>query len=158
MNSPGLVYQFIHDIMSAFVGRRNHLLEIAHPVARTICASGKAPIVIVCEHASNNVPDCFHNGEERAVEVGFLHDACDRVAKAALEREQAKSTLRCALNEPYDASDGVTYTFRKHGDVYGLASIMVEVKMIPSIRTTTRNRLPATWRTRSYLQLMHQLR
>ena len=60
-NSPGLVYRYIHDIMSAFVGRRNHLLEIPHPVARTICASGKAPVVIVCEHASNDIPDCLVN-------------------------------------------------------------------------------------------------
>ena len=222
------------------------MLEIPHPVAQTVHTGGDAPIVLVCEHASNTIPDClddlgidsevrsshaawdigardvakalsakldaplvactvsrlaydcnrplsapdcipsvsekyaipgnqglsaeerlqrceqihdpFHevvsrtiasqqqnadrsitlvtvhsftpvyNGEQRTVEVGFLHSACDRVARAALEREQAKSTLRCALNEPYDASHGVTYTLRKHGDAYGLASIMVEIK------------------------------
>ena len=222
------------------------MLEIPHPVAQTVHTDGDAPVVLVCEHASNTIPDClddlgidsevrsshaawdigahdvakalsskldaplvactvsrlaydcnrpfdapdsipsisekykipgnrelsaedrrqrfeqihnpFHeavrraiksqkdridvpltlvtvhsfapiyNGEERDVEIGFLHDACDRVARAALRREEAKNKHHCVLNEPYDASDGVTYTLRKHAGAPGDGSIMVEIR------------------------------
>ena len=33
-----------------------------------------------------------------------------------------------ALNEPYAASDGVTYTLAKHGEARGLHAIMLEIR------------------------------
>ena len=69
-----------------------------------------------------------YNGARREVEIGYLHDAGDRLARAALAAEEARGRYRSALNEPYAASDGVTYTLRKHGEARGLPSLMIEVR------------------------------
>lgn len=57
------------------------MLEIPHPVAKTTCASGEAPIVIVCAHASTNIPDCLDNlgvdAEVRPSHSRLAHD-CNR--------------------------------------------------------------------------------
>lgn len=69
-----------------------------------------------------------YNGARREVEIGYLHDAGDGLARAALAAEEARGRYRSALNEPYAASDGVTYTLRKHGEARGLPSLMIEVR------------------------------
>lgn len=69
-----------------------------------------------------------YRGVKRDVELGFLYHSDDRMAEAALAVERAKGTYRAALNEPYAASDGVTYTLRKHGDANGLPSLMIEIR------------------------------
>ncbi|QDC11538.1 N-formylglutamate amidohydrolase [Oceanicola sp. D3] len=69
-----------------------------------------------------------YRGKRREVELGFLYHEDSRMAEAALEVEQAKGSYRAALNEPYAASDGVTYTLRKHGEARGLPSLMIEIR------------------------------
>lgn len=67
-------------------------------------------------------------GVPREVELGFLHHADSRLAEAALRVERTCGSYRAAINEPYDASDGVTYSLRKHGEARGLPSVMIEVR------------------------------
>lgn len=69
-----------------------------------------------------------YNGERRDVEIGFLHDASDTFAHAALSAEVARGRYRAALNEPYAATDGVTYTLAKHGEARGLPTLMIEIR------------------------------
>ncbi|WP_136636749.1 N-formylglutamate amidohydrolase [Pseudooceanicola onchidii] len=69
-----------------------------------------------------------YNGVRRDVEIGYLHDQGDALARAALEAEQAAGRYRAALNEPYAASDGVTHTLRLHGEARGLPTLMIEVR------------------------------
>jgi predicted N-formylglutamate amidohydrolase len=68
------------------------------------------------------------NGIARPVELGILHDSDDRVALALLTAACQETNLRCALNQPYDASDGVTHTLREHANPRGLANVMIEVR------------------------------
>ncbi|WP_136440140.1 N-formylglutamate amidohydrolase [Pacificoceanicola onchidii] len=69
----------------------------------------------------------FH-GQRREVEIGFLHHADARLAKAAVAHEAQEGQMKAALNAPYSASDGVTYTLQKHADSRGLRSVMIEVR------------------------------
>lgn len=82
------------------------------------------PVALVTVHSFTPV----YNGVTREVEIGFLHDAGADFAKAALQAELATGRYRAALNEPYAATDGVTYTLAKHGESRGLANLMIEVR------------------------------
>ena len=70
----------------------------------------------------------IYNGVKRDVELGFLYHRNPVAAQRVLEVEQAKGRFRVALNEPYAASDGVTYTLAKHGEARGLHAIMLEIR------------------------------
>ncbi|PIB25127.1 hypothetical protein BFP76_05915 [Amylibacter kogurei] len=62
-----------------------------HPVA-VVNANGASPIVFVCEHASNNIPNMYH-------ELGL--NAADKISHAAYD-PGALGVLRCLVNE-FDA-------------------------------------------------------
>lgn len=66
------------------------------------------------------------HGRRRDVELGLLHDADDRLARAALD--VAPATLDTRLNAPYSASDGVTHTLREHALPRGLPNVMLEIR------------------------------
>ncbi len=111
--------------------RKERFEDIHNPfhdaVNRTIMAQRErveSPITLVTIHSFTRV----YYGEARNVELGFLHNGCERIAKAAFLREKSKGELFCALNEPYDASDGVTYTLEKHRHASGNGSVMVEIR------------------------------
>ena len=42
--------------------------------------------------------------------------------------EQARGRYASALNEPYAATDGVTYTLEKHGEAQALPAVMIEIR------------------------------
>lgn len=65
-------------------------------------------------------------GRPRAVELGLLHDADDRLARAMLAA--APRGLRTELNAPYSARDGVTHTLAEHAIPRGLDNVMIEVR------------------------------
>jgi predicted N-formylglutamate amidohydrolase len=85
-------------------------------------ASG--PQVLVTIHSFTPV----FNGMTREVELGFLYHDNPELAQALLAREQSANRFRSALNEPYAAADGVTYTLKKHGEGQGLPAVMIEVR------------------------------
>jgi predicted N-formylglutamate amidohydrolase len=68
------------------------------------------------------------NGQTRDVELGFLHDADDRMARNLLSEARQRTPLRAALNQPYSAADGVTHTLRTQAGPRGLANVMIEVR------------------------------
>ncbi len=67
-------------------------------------------------------------GRHRELEIGYLVHGDDRMALAAQAQELQALRHMSALNEPYSATDGVTYTLRKHGDDRGLLNVMIEVR------------------------------
>jgi predicted N-formylglutamate amidohydrolase len=69
-----------------------------------------------------------YNGQTRDVELGILHDADDRMAKALLARATRDTPLRTEMNQPYSATDGVTHTLRMQAGARGLANVMIEVR------------------------------
>lgn len=66
------------------------------------------------------------HGTKRDVELGLLHDADDRLAKAMLAAAPAGFDTR--LNAPYSATDGVTHTLRKHAIPRGVQNVMIEIR------------------------------
>lgn len=65
-------------------------------------------------------------GTPRAVELGILHDADDRLALGLAA--QAPAGIDTRLNEPYSAAQGVTHTLRAHALPRGLPNAMLEVR------------------------------
>ena len=70
----------------------------------------------------------IYHGGHREVEIGFLFDKTAAFSEQMQSIEAAEGTYKTALNEPYDATDGVTYSLRKHGEDHGLDSTMIEIR------------------------------
>ncbi len=66
-------------------------------------------------------------GKPRQVELGLLHDADDRLAKAMFKLAPEFTQLKTFLNEPYGQADGVTHTL-KEALPLGLLNVMIEVR------------------------------
>lgn len=66
------------------------------------------------------------HGEPRATEIGLLHDADPELARAMQAAALVEPSV--TLNEPYDASDGVTHTLKRHANGRGLLNVMIEVR------------------------------
>ncbi|MGI9402041.1 MAG: N-formylglutamate amidohydrolase [Rhizobiaceae bacterium] len=66
-------------------------------------------------------------GRKRQVELGLLHDADDRLAKAMFKLAPGHTHLKTQLNEPYGQADGVTHTL-KQALPRGLLNLMIEVR------------------------------
>ena len=85
---------------------------------------GVAPVLVTL-HSFTRV----FKGMERAVELGLLHDADDRLARQLLALTQADSPATDArLNEPYGPQDGVAHTLNLHGNSRGITNVMIEVR------------------------------
>lgn len=70
-----------------------------------------------------------YRGTSRKVELGFLSDgAPTALSRAALAAEDQAGRYVARLNEPYDASDGVTYSLARHGTARGLPTLMIEIR------------------------------
>ena len=82
------------------------------------------PRALVTIHSFTPVYD----GVRRAVELGFLHDVDDRLAVAALREARRAGRFASELNAPYAASDGVTYTLRRHAEARALPHVMIEIR------------------------------
>ncbi|SEW31986.1 Predicted N-formylglutamate amidohydrolase [Aliiroseovarius sediminilitoris] len=83
-----------------------------------------APVLLVTVHSFTPV---FH-GQRRTLDIGYLHDNNSRAATMAVNIERDRGTYRAAINEPYAARDGVTYTLAKHGEARGLDNVMIEIR------------------------------
>lgn len=66
-------------------------------------------------------------GLPRDVQLGLLHGADDRLARAMLARS-AETGWQCALNQPYGPADGVLHTIDRHATPRGWMTVMIEVR------------------------------
>ncbi len=107
-------YDLIHTPFHCAVGE----------LIRTQRTKVNGPVVVITIHSFT--PQ--YNGEQRRVELGFLHGRNADFSKVANEIEQKRGVYLSNLNEPYDASDGVTYTLGKHADEEGLNGAMIEIR------------------------------
>ncbi|WP_280546612.1 N-formylglutamate amidohydrolase [Halomonas sp. 11-S5] len=82
------------------------------------------PTVLITIHSFT--PN-FH-GRARAVEIGILHDADQRMADAMLAHSQLLPHRRIQRNVPYGPEDGVTHSLKLHGIDNGLANVMIEIR------------------------------
>ena len=99
-----------HDAVAAVIDRQ--------------CARSKGAVVVITLHSFTPI----YHGKTRELDLGFLYHSRGEIAEAATAVEAERGLMTAAVNEPYSASDGVTYSLQKHGDARGLASVMVEVR------------------------------
>lgn len=107
--------------------RKARVHEVYDPFRRLLAdtiAARPTPPVIITIHSFTPV----YNGQHRAVELGVLHDADGRAARWLLPQLQHETPLRCEMNAPYSATDGVTHTLREHALPQGLPNVMIEVR------------------------------
>lgn len=91
-------------------------------LATTIAA--KSAPVIVTIHSFTPV----YKGQERAVEIGILHDTDSRLADAMLETASAHCSNLVERNEPYGPEDGVTHTLRENAIPHSHLNVMIEIR------------------------------
>lgn len=88
------------------------------------------PTALVTIHSFTPV----YFGEQRAVELGILHDTDSRLADAMLAEPVVGpvtgpvSGRDVRRNAPYGPEDGVTHSLQRHGIARGLANVMIELR------------------------------
>jgi predicted N-formylglutamate amidohydrolase len=115
----------------------NQALDEAHRAARVrgihdrfraslteVLAGFPTPPVVITVHSFTPV----FLGVARRVQIGLIHDADDRLARAMLASAPDHSDLTVALNEPYGPRDGVTHTLKAHALPLGALNIMLEIR------------------------------
>lgn len=80
--------------------------------------------IIVTIHSFTPV---YHR-QNRAVEIGVLHDQDTRLADALLETAKAHTAMNVQRNQPYGPDDGVTHTLREHAINAGHHNVMLEIR------------------------------
>lgn len=83
-----------------------------------------APVLLVTVHSFTPI----YHGQRRTLDIGYLHDNSSNAAKAAVKIEHGQGIYRAAINEPYAARDGVTYSLAKHAEARGLENVMIEIR------------------------------
>lgn len=109
---------------------RAHRIETVHsPFHAAIDAlldrRSRQETILVCLHSFTPV----YRGQARPWPAGLIHGRDARFTEAVHEALSAAAPgLDIGWNEPYAASDGVTYTLERHGDARGLPAVMVEIR------------------------------
>ncbi|PLW75702.1 N-formylglutamate amidohydrolase [Cohaesibacter celericrescens] len=96
----------------------------AQDLIRAQIKRSKTPVTVLTIHSFTPV----YNGGQRLVELGFLFDKNSGFSDAIQTIEQERGRFKSALNEPYDATDGVTYSLRKHAEDLDLDATMIEIR------------------------------
>jgi len=86
-------------------------------------ARTESPLVIVTVHSFT--PE--YNGVPRKVELGFIHHDNADLSQRCVNIEIDRGRYKAALNEPYNASQGVTYSLQRHADKNDYPSTMIEI-------------------------------
>lgn len=86
-------------------------------------AQGRTPTLVTI-HSFTPV----YNGKAREIELGIIHDSDPALAMAVSAEASKQLSLATALNQPYDANDGVTHMLRLHATPYGLRNVMLEIR------------------------------
>lgn len=69
-----------------------------------------------------------YHGQNRAVEIGILHDKDTRLADAMLASAPEYCDLNVQRNAPYGPGDGVTHTLKTHAVPHGHLNVMIEIR------------------------------
>lgn len=108
--------------------RQARITEVYEPFRALLTQTivGRGPVLPALVTIHSFTPVFF--GTPRTVELGLLHDADDRLARAMLEAAPEFTALKTALNEPYGPTDGVTHTLKEHAIEAGLLNVMIEIR------------------------------
>ncbi len=86
-------------------------------------ASLQSPVVVTI-HSFTPV----YKGENRATEIGVLHDVDSRLADAMLDLAPHFTDANVQRNQPYGPENGVTHTLREHAVEAGHLNVMLEIR------------------------------
>ncbi|WP_294224356.1 N-formylglutamate amidohydrolase [uncultured Shimia sp.] len=101
----------VSQIYQPFKEAVQQVIEVVHPKA------------IVTVHSFTPV----YHGQQRAVEVGILHDRDTRLADKML-RAMADGPFNTRRNDPYGPEHGVTHSLRAYALPNKLPNVMLEVR------------------------------
>lgn len=111
--------------------RQSRFDQVYSPFERAIeqviddCLQQGINPVIVCIHSFTPV----FKGQQRSLDLGIIHDPSDAAfAACTLELGLQSGQYNVALNQPYEARDGVTHTLKMHGVRRKLSNVMFEVR------------------------------
>lgn len=88
-----------------------------------VIATKSAP-VLVTVHSFTPI----YYGQQRAVEIGILHDTDARLARAMMDISPSYIQNKVELNQPYGPEDGVTHTLKEHALDAGYLNVMLEIR------------------------------
>ncbi|MEL6571658.1 MAG: N-formylglutamate amidohydrolase [Pseudomonadota bacterium] len=122
------VYEIPGNAHLSAAARAERVSEVYAPfestLAATIAGHRDTLSYLVTVHSFTPI---FH-GVVRSLEIGVLHGQDARLAAAMLADVPSNLGHAPRLNEPYDASDGVTHTLDLHGAANGLLNVMIELR------------------------------
>lgn len=105
-----LYYRPYHDAIDAVLDQRQ--------------GAGRETI-LVCVHSFTPV----YRGAARPWPLGLIHGGQERFTLALfMALKAADPEMNVGWNEPYAASDGVTFTLEHHGEARGLEATMIEIR------------------------------
>lgn len=84
----------------------------------------KSAPVLVTVHSFTPI----YYGQQRAVEIGILHDTDARLAQAMMDIAPSYIQNKVELNQPYGPEDGVTHTLKEHALDAGYLNVMLEIR------------------------------
>jgi len=100
---------------------------VYRPFQRTVVerlAAQPRPEALVTIHSFTPV----YMGQDRATEIGVLHDLDARLGDAMLATAAGHTGLRVERNRPYGPEDGVTHSLREYAQPAGLPNVMLEIR------------------------------
>lgn len=106
--------------------RVNEIYEPFHALVAETLDKVRDPVLVTVHSFTR-----LYRGQERAVELGLLHDSDARMADAMLGLAKDQGALarwRVERNAPYGPQDGVTHTLRHHALPRGIANVMIEIR------------------------------
>lgn len=86
--------------------------------------STKPAPILVTVHSFTPI----YYGQQRAVEIGVLHDTDARLADAMMQLASVHTQAKVALNDPYGPEHGVTHTLKEHALKPGHLNVMLEIR------------------------------
>ncbi len=98
--------------------------DVFHDAMAATLAGFAAPPILITVHSFTPV----YLGQQRPVEIGLLHDADDRLARAMLDCAPDHTDHKVALNAPYGPEHGVTHTLRRYALPAGALNVMLEIR------------------------------
>lgn len=110
--------------------RDERIVSVYHPFRDAVAgvlADRQARAMFTALITVHSFTPVFH-GQERAVEIGILHDADSRMADAMLARAGTLAHRRIRRNAPYGPEDDVTHTLKVHGIANALPNVMIEMR------------------------------
>ncbi|WP_350333139.1 N-formylglutamate amidohydrolase [Coralliovum pocilloporae] len=104
--------------------KARRVASVYRPFEACLSEAAKRAGALVTIHSFTPI----YHGQQRAVQLGILHDDDSRLADLMLDDASAHTDLEVRRNDPYGPLSGVTHTLKEHGLANGIPNVMIEVR------------------------------